>query len=154
MSESSFSHGRGGILAGLSVALYAWLAACSFGIVFLDGIYARSIDRADAAENLASVQNEIGDLLQLPLALMVLAGVLALTAVWQRRRARCLVLASLALTLAPLPAVWIFGTWIEGTGAGPLIRLGFGGLASVFAMAAAMSYFESGGGPSPEPIPS
>jgi hypothetical protein len=154
MSESSFSDGRGGVLAGVIVALYAWLAACSFGIVFLDGVYARSIERIGAAENLAGVLNEVGDMLQLPLALMVLTGVAALLAVLHRRRARRFLLASLVLTLAPLPAVWILGAWIEATGTGPWFRLGIGGLASVFAMAAAMSYFRSGDGLSPEPIPS
>ena len=65
-------------------------------------------------------------------------GFAALVLVAHKPLARNLVIASFALTLAPLPVIVLFGDLIAEAGVGTGIRLAFGAGASLLAMAAAI----------------
>jgi len=147
MNESERMAAGGGIVSSWIMGVYAWLFALAFGATALDTVYARSIERIGAGETLAGVLNEVGDLLQLPLVLMIVAGCAALATVLQRRFARNLVIASLVVTLAPIPALVLFGDSLADAGSGTWLRLLLGAAASVLAMAAALS-FRGGSRPS------
>jgi hypothetical protein len=131
-SRESFSRGRFGRWL---IGLYAWLLALSFGAVLLDVVYANSAARIDGVAT-GALFNEAADFLQLPLALSAVMGIAALAVAVPIRSARTLLIASLVLTLAPIPALMLFGSLLAEGGVGTGLRLGLGAGASLLAMAA------------------
>lgn len=123
------------------IGLYAWLSALSFGAVLLDRVYAGSLAEAAGSAPVSLAFNEAADFLQLPLGLAVLAGLAVLVIAAERPSARNFVIASLALTLMPLPVMLFVGDGLAGGDVGGILRLAFGAGASLLAMAAAVCFF-------------
>lgn len=112
------------------VGVYALMAVLSLGIVLLDQIYAGLMRDRIATADSAFVFSEAADLL-LELAMVTLViGAIAVVAVWERARARALVIASIgAGTLFPLAFIAavnglfpMLADALDASGAGALIR--------------------------------
>lgn len=127
-------------LSGWLLGLYAWIVALAFGAMLIDSVYASSLAGSESVGAVAVALHEAADFQQLPMALAVIAGIATLVMVVQRPMPRYLISVSLALTLAPLPVIMLFGDLIAdaGEGAGTGIRLALGAGASLSAMAAAV----------------
>ena len=92
-------------------------------------------------------------------AAAVVVGIGALVIVAQKPLARYFVIASLALTLAPLPVAMMFGDLATeaGVGTGAGLRLALAGGASLFAMAGTVAFLgraHRGGRPTSVPAAS
>jgi len=147
----------GGRLADWLLGFYTWIVALAFGSAIIDSIYARFLAGGATVAAVARAFNESADFQQLPMALAVVVGIGALVMTAQKPLARNLVIASLALTLAPLPVAMLFGDLAAAAGAGTGLRLALGAGASLFAMAATVIFLgraRSGGGVPPLPAAS
>lgn len=123
-----------------TMGAYAWVVTLVFGVTIIDSIYARFLADSTTVAAVARAFNESADFQNLPMALAVVLGIGALIMVAQTPLARYLVIASLALTLAPLPVVMLFGDLAARAGAGTGLRLALSAGASVLAMVAAVVF--------------
>ncbi len=129
-----------GRIADWFMGFYAWIVALAFGAALIDSVYARSLADSTSVAAVAKAFSESADIQTLPMALAVVAGIGALVMVAQKPLARYFAIASLALTLAPLPVVMLFGDLAAQAGAGTGLRLALAGGASLFAMAATVAF--------------
>ena len=146
-----------GRIADWLMGFYAWIVTLAFGAALIDSIYARSLAESTTVTAVARAFSEAADFQQLPMALAVVVGIGALVMVAQKPLARYLVIASLALTLAPLPVVMLFGDLAARAGAGTGLRVVLSAGASLFAMAATVAFLgrvRGGGGLPPLPAAS
>jgi hypothetical protein len=127
---------------GWLMGIYAWIVTLAFGATIIDGIYARALSDSASVAAVARAFNEASDFQNLPLVVGVLAGIAALVMASDRPLVRNLLIASLALTLAPVPIVMFLGDLIADAdaGAGPGLRLALGAGASLLAMAATVVF--------------
>jgi hypothetical protein len=110
-------------LERLLAGVYAWLYAVFFGLVVLDVVYAGTLRAGLGASVADGILSEISDFLLLPYALLVLAGVLALSVGWPVRGVRYLLAISLLLPAAALVIAAVFGPALEAASLGSAIRL-------------------------------
>jgi len=131
-----------GRVADWVIGSYAWIVTLAFGAAIIDSIYARSLSGGASVAAVARAFNESADFQQLPMALAVVVGIGALVMTAQKPLARNLVIASLALTLAPLPVVMFLGDLAAeaGAGTGTGLRLALGAGASMCAMVATVVF--------------
>jgi hypothetical protein len=125
---------------GWLMGIYAWIVALAFGATIIDGIYARALSDSTSVAGVARAFNEASDFQGLPLVVGVLTGIAALVMASDRPLVRNLLIASLALTLAPVPIVMFLGDLIADAGAGPGLRFALGAGASLLAMAATVVF--------------
>ena len=143
-----------GRIADWLMGFYAWIVTLAFGAAIIDSIYARSLSGSTTVAGVSRAFSEAADVQQLPLALAVVVGIGALVMVAQKPLARYLVIASLGLTLAPLPVVMLFSDLAVRAGAGTGLRLSLSAGASVLAMVATVVFLgraRGGGGLPPLP---
>jgi hypothetical protein len=146
-----------GRFADWIMGIYAWIVTFAFGAVLIDSIYSRSLADSTSVASVIRAFNQAADFQQLPLAVAVPTGIAALIMAADKPLVRYLMIASLALTLAPLPVVMLFGDLAAAAGAGTGLRLALGGGASLLAMAATVVFLgrtRSVGGMPPLPAPS
>jgi hypothetical protein len=84
----------------LLAALYTWTASVFFGAVLLDIVYFNAASNTIAPADTIKLYMEAADFLLLILGLTLLAGMVAVGAVWKLATARNLFLASLLLLAA------------------------------------------------------
>ena len=144
-----------GRIADWLMGFYTWVVALTFGAALIDSAYARSLSGSTSVAAVARAFNEAADIQQLPMTLGVVVGIGALVIVAQQPLARYLVIASLGLSLAPLPVVLLLGDLADkaGAGTGTGLRLALSAGASLFAMAATIVFLgrARGGGGMPSP---
>jgi hypothetical protein len=129
-----------GRIADWVVGLYAWIVALAFGATVIDSIYSRALADSSSIAAVARAFSESSDFQNLPLAVAVLTGIAALVMASDRPLVRNLLIASLALTLAPLPIMMFLGDLTADAGAGPGLRLALGAGASLLALAATVVF--------------
>jgi hypothetical protein len=137
-------------IADWVMGIYAWILTLAFGATLVDGIYARALSDNASVAAVTRAFNEAADFQQLPLAVGVMTGIAALVMASDKPLVRYLVIASLALTLAPLPIMLLLGDLMADAGAGHGLRLALAASASLFAMAATVVFLGRARLPGPE----
>ena len=130
-------------------AAYSWALAVFFGMVLLDVVYARLLDRVAGFSARTSVYSSVSDFLLLPGGLVILLALAAIAVSWRVPPARNLLLLSLLVLAGEFVApVFLFPVLrTDGSaplGIGPLLRLVPMGLASLFALAGVRSLYRVG----------
>lgn len=118
------------------VGFYAWVVTAAFGATLMDVAYA-----AQVAGDRAVVLGDVSDLLLAVTAMTVVVAIGAIAVCWGRKRARNLLIASLAVVAVGLLTPILLSGIVRGAEdlldlrVGPWVRLGEAGLASILAFA-------------------
>ncbi len=143
MDEANSVPAIRGRLGQLVVGLYGWLYAAYFGLVVLDGVYARML-RNDLDPTVTErIFTEISDFLLLPFAVLLLLGAVAFITVARYRGPRNLILISWLLPVISIPLYLVLGPSLEASGLGPGVRLLMSGLGSALVMVAVLQFSRS-----------